>query len=159
MQVEYAGPANRHAGFGWTHEVRAWWNSMHTDEGAVKRAACRAVREELGPERAHATEVSHMETGYYHAPNLDAMIRVRVLTKAEADERAELRSRLYLLCGMCDGPEPVEVRSVVVHGPARESETRPSIELAVCYRCSLDLRGRSSVLHWLNSCGQISNVH
>lgn len=159
MRVEYAGPANRHVGFGWTHEVRAWWNSVHTDEGDVKRAACRAVREALGPERAHATEVSHMDTGYYHAPNTDAMIRVRVLTKAEADERAELRSRVYRVCGMCGAPDPCEVRSVATEGPVRETGEQPSVELAVCYRCSLDLRGRSGLLHWLNSRGQISNVH
>lgn len=159
MQVEYVGPADRHVGSGRTHEVRAWWNSVHTDEGAVKRAACRAVREELGPERAHKAEVSHMDTGYYHAPNMDSLIRVRVLTEAEADERAELRSRVYLLCDVCDGPEPCEVRSVATEGPVRESGEQPCTELAVCYRCSLDLRGRSSVLHWLNSRGQISNVH
>lgn len=159
MQVEYAGPADRHVGFGWTHEVRAWWNSKHTDEGAVKRAACRAVCAELGPERAHCTEVTSMDRGYYSAPHMDAMVRVRVLTKEQADARAELRSRVYRVCDMCGGPDPCEVRSVPVEGPRRQSEPWPSMEPAVCYRCSLDLRGRSSVLHWLNRRGQISNVH
>lgn len=78
MIIEYAGPAERSAGPGWIHKVRAWWNVNTEDQAEVRRAVIRAVKDEV----AEGSEVIfmdwYMDTSTH--PTINAWPSVRVIT-------------------------------------------------------------------------------
>lgn len=155
MIIEYAGIADRWAGPGVVHEVRAWWNAYDNTEGQVKRAAL----DVLGPETSGAilgtAEVIGMDMSTYNTPYLNAMVRIRVLTPEEADRRTELRARRYTQCdgdGCGDAPGQV----VYMFDPVPPDTG----ERALCYSCwrPLAVTVQCKVLHWIDRDGKIMHA-
>lgn len=139
--IEYKGLADRWAGTGVVHEVRAWWNVNEDDEGAVKRAASKAVREEVGKGGSVTFESWDMST--YKTPQLDALVRVRVLTPEQVDHRKELKTRRYAECAICGTP-PGELVLL------EDGEEHP-----LCYSCRRGLQGKYQVVHWIKADGKV----
>ncbi|MER6605729.1 hypothetical protein ABT282_07390 [Streptomyces sp. NPDC000927] len=145
MIIEYKGIADRYAGTGVVHEVRAWWNAIQDDEGAVKRAASKAVRDVVGKGGSVTFDSWDMST--YSSPQLNAMVRVRVLTSEQMAARKELRERRYTECGGCKRDHPGQV-------VRRENGS----EQAVCYACWGEIKGTGEacqVLHWIKADGRV----
>lgn len=148
MIIEYAGTADRQVGTGTIHQVRAFWTAGKDDDGNVKRAAGKAVRDVVGKGGSVAFESWDMST--YSHPQLNAMIYVRVMTDAQVKRRAELKARRYTTCegknGTCAHQAPGEVVRVDDAGT----------ELALCYGCRTALpKGSYQVVHWIKSDGRI----
>lgn len=100
MHIEYIGVNDRQVGTGTLHKVHARWNSTETEAGEVKRAASAAVRKAVG--KGGSVSFSSWEVGNYHAPRMDAVILVRVLTEAQMERREELKFRRYTQCNGTD---------------------------------------------------------
>lgn len=146
MIIEYAGRAGRQVGTGTVHEVRAWWNAISDEEGAVKRAATAAVRKEVGKGGSVAFESWDMST--YSHPQINAMVRVRVLTDEQVARRKELKTRRYTTCGGNGGRCTSTPGEVV-----RVSE---GVEQALCYGCRTALpKGSYQVVHWIKADGRV----
>lgn len=141
ITVEYAGLADRWSGPGTVHEVRAWWNVNQASVGKVKRAAMKEVQ---GQVTGHVEYVG-MDMSTYNTPNLNAMIRIRVLTTAEVAKRAELKTRVYRTCDKCGSEQPSEVVRMDADGT----------EKALCYACWHPVKRSCKVLHWINKYGKI----
>lgn len=144
MIIEYAGRADKWAGTGEVHEVRAWWNARTDSQGDVKRAASAAVRKEVGKGGSVAFESWDMST--YNHPQINAMIRVRVLTDQQVKHRKELKERVYK---GCDG-------SGCKSAPGQVVRLVDGTEAALCFGCWNPLRGTGvKVLHYINKYGRI----
>lgn len=143
MIVEYAGIANRWTGPGVVHEVRAWWNVNQYSQGAVKRAALHALRTQ-GRIIGHA-EVIGMDMSTHATPQLNALIRIRVLTPDEVARGEELRTRRYTRCDGCGCDHPGQV--VRMH----EDDT----ERALCFTCWNPVKSTCKVLHWIKKDGKL----
>lgn len=147
MIIEYAGQADRQVGAGVVHEVRAWWNVNQDTQGEVKRAASAAVRKEVGKGGSVAFESWDMST--YSHPQLNAMIRVRVLTDEQVKARRELKDRRYSACDG-DGDECSNVPGRLVRVDEKGTEK------ALCYTCLRTLpKGTYQVLHWIKADGRL----
>jgi len=77
MIIEYAGEADRSAGPGWIHKVRAWWNANSDDQAEVKRAVLRAVKAEVPAGSIVRFMDWHMDTST--SPTINAWPSVRVI--------------------------------------------------------------------------------
>jgi hypothetical protein len=143
MIIEYAGVADRWAGDGVVHNVRAWWNVNETVQGAVKRAAVRAVRDAL-EDPGHVAVIG-MDTCTYGTPQLNALVRVRVRTHEEVAHRAELLTRRYPCCVGCVGPGAGYLVRMHADGAER----------ALCFTCWDPVRGACKVLHWIKADGRL----
>lgn len=144
MIIEYAGRAERHVGWGITHEVRAWWNVNLDSDGTVKRAALDAVRAEVA-EGYHVEYVSR-DMSTYNTPRLDAMYLVRVLSPEQTAQRAELRTRRYTSCTTDTCPEqPGYLVRMDADGTER----------ALCYGCWAPIKSTCKVLHWIKADGNL----
>jgi hypothetical protein len=142
MITEYVGIAQRWAGAGVVHEVRAFWHAVTDSDGAVKAAALRALRE--GGVTDHA-EFTGRDLDTYSSPQLAAVYRFRVLTDAEFGHRAELRSRVYRTCSKCGDSAPGQL--VRMH----EGQT----ECALCFGCWHPVKSACKVLHWIGRNGKL----
>ena len=104
MITEYAGIADRWAGGGVVHNVRAWWHVTNDSEAEVKKSALRLVRREINA-TDHAT-VEPLSADTYNYPRLNALVRVRVLTQEEHAERKRLSTITVDSCALCGSPHP-----------------------------------------------------
>lgn len=145
MIVEYAGLADRWAGGGVVHQVRAWWNVHEHSEGQVKRAALETLCPANGVVVIGCAEVIGMDTSTYNTPQLNAVVRIRVLLPEEMTTRAELRLRRYTRCDGCGGPPGGQVVRMAADGAER----------ALCYTCWDPIKGTCKVLHWIKSDGKL----
>jgi hypothetical protein len=103
MIVEYAGIADRWAGPGEVHNVRAWWNAVSDSQADVKRAAVRLVKAEVTS--PHVTfEAWGMDTSTH--PTINAFIRVRVISPERHAEIQQLKTVRVHTCTECDDPHP-----------------------------------------------------
>lgn len=144
MRVEYKGVADRWAGSGVVHEVRAWWNIREHSEGQVKRAAINCLRTE-GRVLDHA-EVIGMDMSTYGTPNMNGMVRIRVLTVAEREAQKELKARHYTVCEVCGDKSPGEVVEIKATG----------VQQAMCFTCRTGLEsGSYQVKHWIKADGTV----
>ena len=84
MIVEYAGPADRSAGPGWIHKVRAWWNVNADDQAAVKRAVIKEVRANVPPGSKVTFMDWYMDTSTH--PTINAWPSVRVTPPESAGD-------------------------------------------------------------------------
>lgn len=126
MIVEYAGLADRWAGHGQVHNVRAWWNVNSDDEGAVRQEAIRLVKAEVSS--PHVTfEDWGMDTSTH--PTINAFMRIRVIGPERHAEVQRLRKVVVRACAFCNSPDPCNYLRM----PDGE-------EKAACYTC---LRGPS----------------
>jgi hypothetical protein len=141
--IEYAGVADRWTGWGVVHEVRAWWSANQDSQGAVKRAAVAAVLAEVGS--TDRAEFASWDMSTYSTPQLNAMVRVRVLTAEEWARRKELRSRRCTRCDKCGCDHPGQL--VTIDGV--------STALALCFGCWHPIRERCKVLHWIKANGKL----
>lgn len=150
MIVEYAGRADRYCGPGVVHEVHAWWNVHESSERAVKGAARRSLFTQGGITDL-AAFVSWDLCTYSH-PQLNAVIRFRVLTPAELDRRTELRARRYT---RCDGEGCTEAPGQLVY---MFDDTTGNPERALCWACWRPLADavQCKVLHWIDRDGKLS---
>jgi hypothetical protein len=150
MIIEYVGKADRWAGSGTVHEVRAFWTVGRDKDGAVKRAAIEAVREATRSMGTLTFESWDMST--YSHPQLNAMIRIRERSAEEVAAREELKSRRYTTCEGPgeDGDGCEETPGEVVHVKA-ENVDRP-----LCYGCRrLIPDGGYKVMHWIQRDGRV----
>lgn len=150
MIIEYIGVADRFAGAGVVHTVRAIWNATTDKEGDVKRKATAAVRKVVGKGGSVAYESRDMDTHGW--PTLAAIVNVRVLTEDQVSARKELKSRRYTGCEGPgeDGEGCGQFPGEVVH--LRESDT----EQALCYGCRTGLApGSYKVRHWIQRDGRV----
>lgn len=125
MIIEYAGIADRWAGPGVVHNVRAWWNVNQDTEGGVKRAALRAVRPEV--KVTDHLSVDPIDADTYSTPQLNALVRVRVIAHEQYMERKRLAVLVVRACALCMSDCP----SYYLRLPDRS-------EQGVCFTC---LRG------------------
>ena len=144
MIVEYAGIADRWAGPGVVHNVRAWWNVNHDSEGRVKRAALNTLCPENGVVVLGHAEVIDMDMCTSNHPNLNAMVRIRVLTPEQVARCKELKKRCYTRCDGC-GSHPGQVVRMHADGTER----------ALCYGCWNPVKSTCKVLHWIKSDGRL----
>lgn len=151
MIIEYAGVADRWAGPGVVHEVRAWWNVHETTEGQVKRAALDALCPANGVTVSGSAEVIGVDTSTYSTPHLNAMVRIRVLTIEEAARRTELRARRYT---HCDGDDCPNTPGQLVH---MFDDPSGQPERALCWTCWRPLARtvQCKVLHWIQADGKL----
>ena len=143
MIIEYRGKARQWAGTGEVHEVAAIWNALRDDQSAVKRASAKAVRDVVGKGRSVTFESWDMGTSSH--PTLDALIRIRVLTKEQADRKKELTMRRYETCDKCGAKGPGQLVQMKDDGT----------EQALCYGCWNPLRSKCKVLHYINKFGKL----
>lgn len=174
MIVEYKGVADRWAGPGGVHEVRAWWNVYENTEGQVKRAAVDTLTPANGVVVTGTAEVIGMDTDTYSTPQLNAMVRIRVLTAAELATRTELRARVYRRCDGCGNDQPgylvrrltgadTDVRVEQSHeleggGTVHRvtfGKVPSDAELALCYSCWHPIKADCKVLHWIKADGKL----
>jgi hypothetical protein len=125
------------------HQVRAWWNANNETEGEVKRAAREAVRSD--GRVLDLIEFESMDMSTYNTPQLNAMIRFRVLSPAEKDRRAELKTRRYKTCEGCGSKDPGQLVRMHADGAER----------ALCFGCWSPLKGSCRVLHWIDRNGAL----
>lgn len=104
MIIEYKGVAERQVGPGIVHEVRAWWDVTTDSEREVKRAAQRAVRQEIRSTDHVSVDPIHADT--YSTPRLNALVRVRVISHEQHVERKRLAALVVLACATCGACGP-----------------------------------------------------
>ena len=103
MIVEYAGIADRWAGPGEVHNVRAWWNAHSEDQAQVRRKAIRLVKAEVTS--PHVTfESWGMDTSTH--PTINAFLRIRVISPERHAEIQRLKAVRVTACGQCGDPHP-----------------------------------------------------
>lgn len=164
ITVEYAGPASFQVGRLPQYDVRAWWCLVN--DGTVGRVKLEAGRELKRHVEADHVEFVRMDMSTYNTPHMDAMMTFRVLTAAQFQERAELRSRVYRTCDGCSDGSPVQLAMLtrpgtpavpdpwnVTPGRVDTGETR-----ALCYSCWRPVAdaGGCRVLHTINRHGKLS---
>jgi hypothetical protein len=142
MIIEYAGVADRWAGLGVVHNVRAWWNVNHDAEGAVKRAALRAVQPKV--KATDHLSVDPIDADTYSTPQLNALVRVRVISHEQYVERKRLASLVVRNCTKCGDEHPGNYLRMA-----------DGSEQAVCYTCLLALPDGYRTIAWVKSDGRL----
>jgi hypothetical protein len=144
ITVEYVGLADRWAGPGVVHTVRAFWNARDGHSEAEVAARGKRALVTQGNILDHAEYIGR-DLDTFKSPSLAAILRYRVLTPTQEATRKELSTRVYKTCDGCGGDHPGQLVRMAESGAERP----------LCFGCWNPIKSACKVLHWIKKDGKL----